>query len=320
MKPITTTVDLGDLQAPETAFSTYDPLALAPLPLLMQTGYLTIRSAATSGRRTQYTLGFPNFEIEESFSMWLAEGFCRTPQPELNSALNRMLASLEHNRVPDMLETLKIFFARVPNTITIENEKYYQTIFFTVFTLIGAMVEAEVSTNIGRIDAVVKTAGGIFIFEFKLDGSAEEALEQIRAKRYFEPYLEDGRPVTLIGVEFSRTLRNLGARRIEPLAPGGAARARESAGPAYAAGGPPDVFEIARRLRAQGVPAELIAQATGLPVAASDPSVYLTRTLTPQSKPERDSRVRVRVKVRTHPHPHTPTPRHSDTRTPADLR
>ncbi|MCF7837695.1 MAG: PD-(D/E)XK nuclease domain-containing protein [Candidatus Marinimicrobia bacterium] len=179
--------------------------------------------------------------------------------------MRRSIANQPLSVKPDF----QIFFAQVPNTITIENEKYYQTIFFTVFTLLGVMIEVEVSTNIGRIDAVVKTVAGIFLFEFKLNGSAEEALEQIRAKRYFEPYLADGRPVTLIGVEFSRPLRNLGEHRIEPLA-ADAAQVRESAEAPYAAAPLPDAREIARRLQAQGVAPELIAQVTGLPLKEPD--------------------------------------------------
>jgi len=262
-------LDLGDLCAPDTAFSTYDPADLAPLPLLVQTGYLTVKSASATGRRMQYRLGFPNYEIEESFSMWLAEGFSRMPQPDLNSALNRMLAALERGCVAEMLEALKVFFAKVPNTITIEQEKYYQTIFFCVFTLIGAMTEAEVSTNIGRIDAVVKTASVIFIFEFKLNGTAEEALAQIRQKRYFEPYLDDGRPITLVGVEFSRATRNIGEHRIEPLDSAGsqAIGCVHESGPAFA-GAPPapprGTLDIARRMQARGISPDIIADVTGV--------------------------------------------------------
>jgi len=263
-----TPLDLGGLSAPETAFSTYDPAALAPLPLLVQTGYLTIQGATTTGRRTQYRLGFPNYEIEESFSMWLAEGFSRTPQPELNSALNRMLEALERGDVPGMLEPLKIFFAQVPNTIAIEQEKYYQTIFFCVFKLIGAMTEAEVSTNIGRIDAVVKTAAGVFVFEFKLNGTADEALAQIHAKRYFEPYLGDVHPVTLVGVEFSRETRNIGEHRIELLnAPAPAAAGVHEPGAPFVDAVPDasrNAREIARRMQAKGIDPAIIAEVTGV--------------------------------------------------------
>jgi len=204
-------INFGDLSVPETAFSAYEANHLEPLPLLVQTGYLTIKDVTTAatGRRRQYRLGFPNYEIEESFSMWLAEGFSVTPQEEINSALNRMLAALNKGDIDETLETLKIFFANIPNTITLKHEKYYQTIFFTVFKLIGASIEAEVSTNIGRIDAVVKTEKDIYIFEFKLHDTAEKALKQIHEKNYAQPYLNDGRPITLIGTAFDEKERNI---------------------------------------------------------------------------------------------------------------
>ncbi len=209
-------VDMEKLTVLETAFSTYEPADLHPLPLLVQTGYLTITGSRTLGRRHEYTLGYPNYEIEESFSSWLAQDFCNLPAPEFSSSLHLLVDALRDARVDDMLEHLKTFFSGVPNTITLDHEKYYQTIFFTVFKLIGAMIEAETSTNIGRIDAVVKTETGIFIFEFKLHGSPEEAMAQIREKQYAAPYRDDPRPVTLIGVAFDPATRNLGEWVVEP--------------------------------------------------------------------------------------------------------
>jgi hypothetical protein len=72
------------------------------------------------------------------------------------------------------------------------------------------VIDVEVSTNIDRIDAVIKTTTAIFIFGFKLSGSAAQALAQIRDKRYAQPYLDDGRRITLVGVAFSRKTRNIG--------------------------------------------------------------------------------------------------------------
>ena len=202
-------LNMDDLTVQESAFSAYEPEHLEPLPLLVQTGYLTIKDVKIIGRSRQYRIGFPNFEIKESFSMWMAKSFCARPQEELNSALNRMLQALEANEVDVMLEALKTFFDKVPNTISLKHEKYYQTIFFTAFTLIGAMTEAEVSTSIGRIDAVVKTHTDIFLFEFKLHGTAEEALSQIHERRYADAYRDDGRHITLIGAAFDVNTRNL---------------------------------------------------------------------------------------------------------------
>ena len=262
-------IDLTGLEADESDFGTYDPDKLAALPLLVQTGYLTIKGADGPLGALVYKLGYPNREIEISFNRCLAQGFANLPPEDITSALRRLTAALREGRVEDMLDTLKIFFAKVPNTITIDNEKYYQTIFFTVFTLIGAMIETEVSTNIGRVDAVVKTASDIFIFEFKLNGTADAAMAQIRQKRYFEPYLDDGRRITLIGVAFAKETRNLGEHRIEPLdVAKDTARIREP-GEAYATA--PETGsveherqEIARRMRAKGISPAIIAEVTGL--------------------------------------------------------
>jgi hypothetical protein len=105
---------------------------------------------------------------------------------------------------------LRAFFADIPYDIQLDNEKYYQTIFYLVFRLLGLHITCEVRTENGRIDAVVKTAQRIYLFEFKLKGTARSALKQIKDKRYFEKYLSDGRPIVLVGAAFSPKTRNLG--------------------------------------------------------------------------------------------------------------
>jgi len=213
-------IDLGNLTAPEDSFSVYEADRLHSLPLLFQTGYLTIRGATQIGRRRQYQLGFPNFEIEESLSMAVSSSFANLELQESNSALTNMVKALQAGDVDTMLEHLKTFFHSVQYDLIEEKqkEKYYQTIFFTVFKLIGAMIDAEVKTSRGRIDAVIRTAGHICIFEFKLNGSADDAMAQIKDKQYAAPYRDDPRQVILVGVAFDWKDRNLGAWRIEPAA------------------------------------------------------------------------------------------------------
>jgi len=162
-------LDLGDLTATEDAFSVYEADRLLALPLLFQTGYLTIKEAFQTGRRRQYRLGFPNFEIEESLSMAIASGFANLEMQDTNRALTHIVEALQAGDADRMLEHLKTFFHNVPYDIVEQKEKYYQTIFFTVFKLIGAMIEAESRTSRGRIDAVIKTADHIYIFEFQAE-------------------------------------------------------------------------------------------------------------------------------------------------------
>ncbi len=118
----------------------------------------------------------------------------------------------------DMLDALSCFFANIPANITVKREKYYQTLFYAVFVLIGARTHAECWTNRGRVDAVVETPCGIYVFEFKLNGTASAALAQIKEKGYHEKYLRRGKKVTLVGAAFDAEMRNLSDRQIEVAA------------------------------------------------------------------------------------------------------
>ncbi len=252
----------ANLVAIESDFGSYEPDQLPVLPLLVQTGYLTIKDSHGELGETTYTLGYPNREIEMSFNRCLAQGFTQLAPEELTGTLFRLVGALREGRIEDVLEHTKRFFSQVPNSITIDNEKYYQTIFYTVFKLIGAAIDTEVCTNIGRIDAVLKTNNDIYVLEFKLNGTADEAIEQIHAKRYFEPYLNDGRKITLIGIAFSAKTRNLAEHRIEVLQN---ALVRESNPDAYT----PDACtpeEKARQMAAKGLPACIIKDVTGVTI------------------------------------------------------
>ena len=99
-----------------------------------------------------------------------------------------------------------------------KREKYYQSLFYAVFVLIGARTHAECWTNRGRVDAVVETANDVYVFEFKLNDTAEAALAQFRAKGYHEKYLRAGKRLTLVGAAFNAEMRNLSDRRIELVA------------------------------------------------------------------------------------------------------
>ena len=100
------------------------------------------------------------------------------------------------------MTTLQSYFASIPYDIRGGDERYYQTIFFITFLLLGSSIEAESRTNKGRIDAYIRTAKTVFIFEFKLDKSAGEAVWQILDRRYYEKFQNCGLPIRLIGVNF----------------------------------------------------------------------------------------------------------------------
>ena len=208
-------VDIDHIEVSQSAFSVYEPDAPELMAIFYQTGYLTIKSARDDGEDRIYDLGFPNYEVRKAFSESLSREFSRLGATEHSSLLTQMVEALRHDDVNDMLDALSCFFANIPANITVKREKYYQTLFYAVFVLIGARTHAECWTNRGRIDAVVETPCGIYVFEFKLNGTATDALSQIKEKGYHEKYLRSGKKVTLAGVAFDAEMRNLSDRQIE---------------------------------------------------------------------------------------------------------
>jgi len=193
-------------------FASYEIEKLQLLPLLFQTGYLTITDVSGT-TETLYQLDYPNLEVKMGFIRQLLADFTDVAAP--SSYLFKIVKLFKRNDLNELLETLKIFFANIPYSIQIAQEKYYQTIFFAIFELLGFEITTEVKTNRGRIDAVVQVEGRIYIFEFKLFGTKDEALAQIKKQKYYEKFLVTTTEIYLIGVEFSQIERNIGQWIIE---------------------------------------------------------------------------------------------------------
>ena len=117
--------------------------------------------------------------------------------------------------VDAFMERLRAFFADIPYELNDRTEQHYQIIFYLVFKLLGQYIEAEVRSARGRADAVVKTTDYIYVFEFKVDGTPEEALAQINSKQYAIPYQADHRKVVKVGVNFDSSMRTIGEWIIE---------------------------------------------------------------------------------------------------------
>jgi hypothetical protein len=109
-----------------------------------------------------------------------------------------MLAALRTGDRPQFEQALISLFAAIPYDIQVNREAYYHSVFFAALQATGAEIIAESHSDKGRTDAVLKTPKAVYIIEFKL-GSAADALAQIKARRYYEPYLADPRPIILLG-------------------------------------------------------------------------------------------------------------------------
>lgn len=194
----------------ELSFSSYKTENLSLNPLLVQTGYLTIKDY---DRETmEYTLDFPNFEVKKAFLNYIMDRIGRN-RPS-SSAVSALVRALNENDLEKCIVILREVFLSVDYDIQIPKEKYWQTVFYLIFKLLGFRVSTEVKTNLGRIDAVIEDKC-IYIFEFKLNGTKEEALAQIKAKKYYEKYMNRGKAIYLIGAEFRE--RNIGDYAVEAL-------------------------------------------------------------------------------------------------------
>ena len=179
-----------------------------PVPMIYQSGYLTIKKY--DERFQIYTLGFPNDEVKYGFLNFVTPFYTPVAESETSFYIGKFIHELESGDVDAFLTRLRAFFAGISYELNNRTERHYQTIFYLVFKLMGQFAETEVRSAKGRADAVVKTDAYIYVFEFKLDGSADQALAQINDRGYLIPYTVDGRKLVKIGVNFDPAQRNIG--------------------------------------------------------------------------------------------------------------
>ena len=178
-----------------------------PIPLLYQTGYLTIKDYDRS--LDSYTLGYPNKEVRAGFLDSLLAGY-NGNNPSGASFVIRFNAALRKGDVDEALSRMQSFLAGMPNDLENKTEKHYQTIIYLIFSLLGYHIRTEEKSAVGRADAVCWTDDSIYVFEFKVDSTAETALKQIDDKGYMIPYrFEDGKRLVKVGVNISTATRTI---------------------------------------------------------------------------------------------------------------
>ncbi|MBP9994496.1 MAG: PD-(D/E)XK nuclease domain-containing protein, partial [bacterium] len=165
-------------------------------------------------KRMQYRLDFPNNEVRNGFVTLLANNYCgqRNDPKNLVLDINDML---DECRLDDMHDALSGFFASIPYNANYQErvwsyESHYHYTFYLIFRLLSCYTTlTEKENSRGRADIIVETNDYVYIFEFKLDGTAAEALKQIEDKGYAEPYAADSRKLFKIGVGFSSEKKNI---------------------------------------------------------------------------------------------------------------
>ena len=198
----------GMIHATSAALSDYRAENPDIVPLLYQTGYLTL--FGYDARKRRYTLGFPNEEVKYGFLESLLPVYTPASVPGRGTDIFSLDDSLEAGDTDRVREILTALFASIPYTADdAPFEHYFQSVLYIVFTLLGQNTHCEVHSSRGRADCVLETDRFVYIFEFKVDKSAREALAQIEAKGYAAPYGADERQLLKIGVSFDSESRSL---------------------------------------------------------------------------------------------------------------
>ncbi|GHV68467.1 ATPase AAA [Bacteroidia bacterium] len=207
--------------AASSAFDSYDPEALDDVPLLFQTGYLTVKNKQRVGISSQYTLEVPNMEVKESLMEHLLSAYTNYPRSTMSVLGREMLQQILAFDEDGFTNNMRLMLAGVPYTLkpskaknkakaeaeNLENEARYHIIFQLWMTMLGFNIQSEKITNRGRMDAVLLQDGVAIVVELKyhakkkLKTLLKQAIAQIYDKRYYEQFLD--RKVILLGIAFS---------------------------------------------------------------------------------------------------------------------
>lgn len=198
---------MDGVEASAITFTEYRAEAGNPIPLIYQSGYLTIKNFDKEFKI--YTLGFPNDEVRYGFLNFLVPFYTPITDDKKNFYIGRFVQELREGDVDSFMQRFEAFFADFPYELNDKTERHYQVIVYLIFKLMGQFTQAEVHSAKGRADAVVQTKDYVYVFEFKLNGTAEEALQQIGEKGYAVPFKVDSRQLVKVGVEFSAETRNV---------------------------------------------------------------------------------------------------------------
>jgi hypothetical protein len=186
------------------------------LSLLYQSGYLTIKKARLLGESYLYTLGYPDEEVRNGLTKILLPLYLGRAAGDYSGI--RVLSMFYDGQVDKAMASIKAVFASIPyNEIVFNAENAWHASFLSMLRLMGANIIGEVTTNIGRIDAVLTTSDDIYIIEFKFNQSADKAIEQIRGNKYYESYLDSNKKIHLLGINFSTQDKNIVDWKCEDL-------------------------------------------------------------------------------------------------------
>lgn len=189
-----------------------DTIDQTPIPLLYQSGYLTVKGVEQEF--SLYKLGFPNEEVERSFARFLLPYYTPLQPTQGQLFVANFVKDVRTGRAEQFVQRLDTLFAGGDYQVAGDAELYFQNAVWVIFKMIGFYTEVERHTANGRMDMLIKAQDYIYILEFKLDKTAEEALQQIEEREYAKPFEHDGRHIYKIGINFSTRTRRIDGWKI----------------------------------------------------------------------------------------------------------
>ena len=199
--------ELSDYEASEEQLSSIHVDTIDPIPVLYQSGYLTIKNF--DERFRLYTLNYPNEEVKNGFVNFLLPFYTKVQASQTATIVSKFITSVEKGKADEFMRNLQSLMAGTPYELIKELENHYQNVIYIITKLMGLYVQAEYRTSNGRIDILIGTNDYIYIIELKFNATAQEAMEQIENKDYALPFATDGRQIIKIGANVSKETRNI---------------------------------------------------------------------------------------------------------------
>ena len=205
--------EIGNNHAEVSAFDAPTETMTDIIPLLYQSGYITIKDYDES--IDLYTLDIPNKEVRLGLMKSLLPNYVASKTRETTTMVAYLSRDIRNDDMDSALRRLQTFLSTIPYCDNTRYEGHYQQMFYIIFSLLGSFVDVEVRTPRGRVDVVLRTKTTLYVMELKLDKTAGEAMEQINLKNYPERFALCGLPVVKVAINFDSERCTIGDWMIE---------------------------------------------------------------------------------------------------------